>query len=66
MANQKRVKRNTIESNKIILGVLGFIISLIGLLLAFKTNVDNTTLFLIYLFMIIIGVVLVAKALGSD
>lgn len=53
------------DNNKIIKGVLGVVLSIIGLLSAFKTGASNTLLFIIYLIVIVIGIILVAKALSD-
>lgn len=53
------------DGNKITKGALGVILSIIGLLSAFKTGASNTLLFIIYLIIIVIGIILVAKALSD-
>ena len=59
------VKRNTRDNNKVSMGVLGVILSILGLLFAFQTRTDNLLLFIIYLIIIIIGIILVSKALSD-
>lgn len=58
----KRIRRS---DNKVLQGVIGFIFSILGLLFAFQIGTDNYLLFAIFLIMVIIGIVLVAKALSE-
>lgn len=60
---QSNIRRGS--DNHIVKGVLGVILSIIGLLLAFKTGTENTVFFIVYLILIIVGIVLVAKALSD-
>ena len=53
------------NDNKVTQGVIGFILSILGLLFAFQKGTDNYLLFIIFLIMIIIGIILVAKALSD-
>lgn len=53
------------KDNKIIQGVIGFMLSLLGVLFAFQIGTENTLLFAIFLLMIIIGIILVAKAVSE-
>ena len=64
MANTKKNESRN-KDNKIIKGVLGVILSILGLLFAFKPGTDSTLLFVVYLILIVIGIVLVAKALSD-
>lgn len=52
------------KDNKITQGVIGFILSILGVLFAFKARTDNY-LFVVFLIMTIIGIVLVAKSLSD-
>ncbi len=53
------------KKNKVPLGVIGAILSILGLLLAFQPGANNTLFFYIYLIMVIIGIILVSKALSN-
>ena len=53
------------NQNKVIHGVIGVILSVLGLLLAFREKGGDLLPFLIFLAMIIGGIVLVAKALSD-
>jgi len=62
----KRIKRSSRKGdNKITQGVIGFILSVLGLLFAFQMGTNNYFLFVLFLIMIIIGIILVAKALSD-
>ena len=67
MPRKKVTKENIkkVENSKLISGVLGVILSIIGLLFAFQVGVSNLLLFILFLVMVIIGIILVAKALSD-
>lgn len=50
------------KSNKIILGVIGVILAVLGALFSFRVA-DNNLLYTLTIIMIIIGIILVAKSL---
>lgn len=53
------------SDNKITWGVIGFIISILGILFAFQIGTDSFLLFIVFLIIIIVGIILVAKSLSS-
>ncbi len=58
-------RRSERHDNKVIQGVTGFILSVLGLLLAFQIGAESFLLFALFLVLIIIGIILVAKALSD-
>lgn len=53
------------DGNKIVLGVFGFILSILGLLFSFQVGTDNILLYALFLIMVVVGIILVAKSLSD-
>jgi len=64
MVKNKGKKKNSNDEG-LVAGVFGFLLSLMGLLLAFNLGTDNLYLFILFIIMIAVGIILVAKALSK-
>lgn len=58
-------RKNSQKDNDVLLGVSGFILSLIGLLLALNFGTENLFFYLVFIVMIIIGIIMVARSLSN-
>ena len=62
---ERKDKKKRAGDNNLLKGVLGIILSIVGLLFAFKVGAENLLIFLLLLCIIIIGIILVAKAFSD-
>ena len=65
MTKRKLQKKSIRKDRKLEEGVIGVILSVIGLLFSFNIGIDNFLLFVLFLLMIIVGIILVAHAVSD-